>query len=250
MQRLVFSAGFLILVLLAPAPLWSAATCPAIPGGESRLAELDVEARLAFIRRSMMAEESRVRSWTGAWQVTYGVLTGGQLGLIPILDPEMTPDLVVGATTSAIGLGSHLITPLALLSDQPLLEAKLTAADPAGDRCLLLAEAEALWMSSSDDQLFARGWLMHLANAGLAVAGGLILWLGYDRFESGLSGLASGLVVGELMFWTQPAGLEDHLADYRRADLTRFGVRDQFLSWAVAPLVVHGGGGASWILRF
>jgi hypothetical protein len=75
--RLVFSTGFLILVLLVPIPLWSA-TCPAIPGGEFRLAELDVEARLAFIRRSMMAEEARVRAWTGAWQVTYGVLTGGQ----------------------------------------------------------------------------------------------------------------------------------------------------------------------------
>ena len=67
-----------------------------------------------------------------------------------------------------------------------------------GDGCAAELRANQLRAAAVDDEAFATGPVMHLANAVLNLAAGLVLGLGYDRWASGAITAASGIAVGEL----------------------------------------------------
>lgn len=238
----------LLLIWLGALPA-RAETCPSIERGSDALAAIPAEVRLDFLRARLAREHARARTWSTAWGATFGAMTFAQLVAIPLLPEDLAPDLVVGAATSAVGVGLLLFFPLAVLSDQPSLEASLARADPDRQVCALLAEAERVASADAQNAAEGRGWLMHLANAVLGVGAGLVLGLGYDRWDSAAINLAANLALGEAMIWTQPSGLEDDLERYRRGQLD-LEPDEVGLSWGIGPVWLEGGAGLAWIGRF
>jgi len=225
-----------------------AGECPVISGGSAGLSEIDVGERLQFIRQSLAREAPRARTWSTAWGVGYGILTGAQLALVPFFDdPGMQADLVVGAGSSAIGLAALLIVPLAVIRDQQELEASLEKSGAPPDPCAQLAQAEDLLIRDAASEAEGVGWLMHGANGVLALGVGLILGLGYDRWESGAINAAASFAIGEVMIFTQPNRLTDDLNRYRRGDLSMGQVGS---GWMVTPLWASAGGGIQLLVIF
>jgi len=238
-----------VLLLLAAAPA-GAGECPAIAGGDPALAEIDAEARLGFIRDRLAREAGRAKTWSEAWTLGWGLLTGGQLALVPILDDRGTQiDLLVGAGSSAIGLAGQLILPLSVIGDQQRLEGSLQKSPAGPDRCELLRQAEEMFIQDAENEAEGRGWLMHGANVLINVGAMLILGLGFDRWESGAINAAAGLAIGELMIFTQPAALEDDLERYRKADLPPPG-EPRARRWILAPLLSQNNLGMALTVSF
>jgi hypothetical protein len=233
-------------VILCYALQASAGGCPPIPGGDPALADRDAGERLRFLRARLAAEAGRAHTWSEGWSVGWGVLTGAQLALIPIFDDYGAQvDLLVGAGSSAIGLAGQLILPLKVISDQKRLE---TSPDNP-DRCAQLRQAEEMFIQDAGNEAEGRSWLMHGANVLINVGALLILGLGFDRWESGAINAAAGVALGEVMIFTQPAGLQDDLDRYRRADLPVPG-DPQALRWTLTPRFSRNDLGIAFTLSF
>jgi hypothetical protein len=230
------------------APPALAETCPPIAGGGAGLAALDSEVRLQFIRAELGLESARARRWATAWQVSYGLVTGVQLALIPFFeDRDMRIELAVGAGKSAIGLGALLVMPLEIHRAPQALEDWI--APGTIDRCALLARAEGLLVDAAENEAAGRSWLMHGANVLLNLGAGVALGWSLDRWQTAAINASAGLAVGVLMILTQPAGLEDVLGRYRGGDLASAEQAAE-ASFFVAPTYSPSGAGLQLSIVF
>ncbi len=190
--------------------------CPIPAGAGPGLEAASAESRLAFIRSRLGSEGGRVRTWQLWWSVGYGALTAGQLAAIPLTeDPGARADWAVGAASAAIGLGLVLLFP----PDVGSSEARLASLPPDG--CPALAEAERLLESAAASEAAQTGWLVHAGNLVLNAGLGLVLGLGWQRWESAAWTFAIGAGLGEATILTQPTALPEDLARYRAGDLHR-----------------------------
>jgi hypothetical protein len=187
--------------------------------------------RLVAIRVAVAAEVPRVRLWRWSWTALYAALTVGQLVPIPWVDDGTKIDMVVGAASSAIGALLLIFFPLDVQAD----EARYAAfpATAAG-----LADAERLLHHDAADEDFNRSWVFHAGNVLFNAAIGLVLGLGWKRWESAAISFGVGVVVGEAMILTQPHML---------ADVSRAGGPPPV---TLAPFLVPGGGGLALAGRF
>jgi len=232
----------LALPLSAPA---LAAPCPTIVGGGEALAQQDSEARLAFIRARMKHDAWRARQWSIGFGTSYALLTGASAVAAPLIrDRASVPDLYVGGLSSIIGFGLIAVSPLKVIFDREELEAQVAKAGPGGDRCALLATAEAMLIADAKNERFGRSWLIHSGNALVGVGAVLVLGLGYDRWGSGIANGIASIAIGELMIFTQPVGLVRDLKRYRLGDLSQPTRRRGRIAWGGAPMVTPPGAGA------
>ena len=169
--------------------------------------------RLAFIQTRLHEDARRARIWTGAWGAGYGALVLGQLAAAPAFSVEAQPDTYVGAVSSAGALAALLLTPMKVMADAPVLDA-LALAHPEAVDCATLAEAERLLVHSAEGEAAGHAWQMHAASALYSLLGGLVLGLVFHRWAAGALNAAAGLVIGEVMIFTQPTGAEDTLRRY------------------------------------
>ena len=234
----------LALALALPA-LAHAAPCPTIAGGSEALAQHDAEARLTFIRARMRHDAWRARQWSFAFGTSYAVLTGASGVVVPLMkDRAAVPDVLVGGGSAIVGFGLIAVAPLKVIFDHEALEARI-AASTGGDRCALLASAEAMLIADAKNERFGRSWLIHSGNVLVGVGAMLILGLGYDRWESGIINGVASVAVGEVMILTQPHGLVRDLKRYRLGDLTAPQRRKRKrIAWGGAPMVTPPGTGA------
>ena len=236
---------------LLAAPALAAAPCPAIAGGDARLAAIDPEARLAFIRARLAHDARKARHWSLGFGTSYALLTAGSLVAAPLLrDRAGAPDLYVNAGAGIIGFGLIAVSPLRVLDDQVALEATIAAADPNADRCQLLALAESYLMRDAKNEAFGRSWLIHSGNLLVGVGALLVLGLGYDRWGSGIGNGLGSIAVGELMIFTQPVGLVRDLRSYRAGDLRGPQPRRRRTAWLVTPNISTHIRGLNLIGRF
>lgn len=237
------AAPVLALTLSGPA---LAAPCPTIAGGSDALALQDSEARLAFIRARMQHDAWRARQWSFAFGTSYAVLAGASGVAAPLLkDRASVPDIYVGGFSSLIGFGLIAVSPLKVVFDREALEARIEEAGPGGDRCALLATAEAMLIADAKNERFGRSWLIHSGNVLVGVGALLVLGLGYDRWGSGIANGIASIAVGEVMILTQPVGLVRDLRHYRVGDLgTPTRGRRKRIAWGGAPMVTPPGTGA------
>lgn len=241
----LFLGAFILLLRASEA--WSG--CPELAGGESALGQKEATERLGFIRERLAEEARHARQWSFVWGLSYGVLTGGQFALIAASDERGEKiDMVVGAATSAVGLAAILILPLAVMTDQKELEQRLKLASLWDDPCATLKQAEELLMKDAEDEAAGKSWLMHGANVLLNAAAGLVLWLGFDRWESALITFASGTALGEVMIFTQPDSLEEDLQEYRRGKWSSDAPAPT--EWQMAPWLIPEGGGIQLVAHF
>jgi hypothetical protein len=246
------SASLLVSVLLlglaGSSRPTAAETCPPVAGGGAGLAEQDAEVRLEFIRAEIGRESARAQRWTTAWQLSFGLVTGAQLALIPFFDDEdMRIELAVGAGKSAIGLAGLLVMPLVVNRAPRALEG-WSGSETLG-RCALLAQAEGLLLDAAESEAAGRSWLMHGANVLLNVGAGVALGWGLDRWQTAAINASAGLAVGALMILTQPDALEDVLARYRGGDLADEEPSPE-ASFFVAPTYTPSGAGLQLSIVF
>lgn len=172
--------------------------------------------RLAFIQSHLNEDARHARLWTGAWGAGYGVLTVGQLAAVPVLT-DAQADLYVGAVFSAGALAALLAQPLSVMEHSVTLDA-LALAHPDTVDCAVLAEAERLLVASAQSEVMGRSVLVHAASAVYNIISLLVMGLVFDRWASGITNAAVGVLIGELMILTQPTGARDTLQRYRAGE--------------------------------
>lgn len=195
------------LVAIAPAVGRTQEGCPT--GTGTTLSRAATGEHVRRVASQLSDEASRARRWTIGWTIAYGALTAAQVIPAFFFDDEgLRADLVVGAATSAIGLLGVAVLPPEVLASHSTLARELDDG-LLRDECGAGLRADQLRAAAVADEAFATGPVMHLANAVVNIAAGLVLGLGYDRWASGAITAASGIAVGELQILTAPTNLRD-----------------------------------------
>jgi hypothetical protein len=159
------------------------------------------------IQQELDHEASHERLWWDAWMTAYGGLTVGQgiaAGVSSSYDTRV--DQGVGAATSFLGVVGLLISRL------PEIESaaeELRAMPSGGEQANRARDQAAVSLreQAAGAEREERSWVVHALN--LLVTGGssLILWKGFGHGTESAENLATGIAVGELQIWTQPAAL-------------------------------------------
>jgi hypothetical protein len=193
--------------------------CPVMAGGAPVLADVAPALRLAWIDGHLAHTAHRARVWTWGWGTALAVGTVANLAPLPFVSPDHRIDWYVGAATTVVGVVPLVIAPLDVIGDSAALRAKVTAADPAGDLCPLLADAERTLVRDAQNQADGQRWWLHVANVALNAGVGLFLGLGYHHWLAGGFNAVSGAVIGEAIIFTQPTSSIGDLATYRSGAL-------------------------------
>jgi hypothetical protein len=221
----VLTASFTLLLLLG-----RVASAAEEPAGCT-----DAEARTAFVRERLAADDPDARRWMWEWGIAYTALALGQAGIaLTRDDPGERADLYVGAAKSVLGLVPVLLIQVPALRDHARLEARLAAGD---DKCAVAGDAERMLLASAKDEAFNRGFVAHAGNVLVNVGGLLVVGFGYDRWATGSVGAAIGIAIGELQIYTRPVASMRGLDEYRT-------------KWTVAPMVTGAATGVQLLGAF
>jgi hypothetical protein len=248
MPRASWLAVVVLIELLAAAPA-HATQCRAIDGGSRELAAIPAETRLAWLDRRLAADATRARIWAITWGMAYGTITVVELALLPT--QESTADKaqnIVGGASAFIGVLAGAALPLKIMGDQRWWERHLRA-HAGDDPCALLATAEHLLVRDAESEAFGVGPLVHVGNFAINIAAGLVLGLGYGRWEAFGYTTLVGIAVGEVQASTQPTDVIEDLRLYRAGDLARaHPVRLGDI--ALVPMLHRDGGGMLLSVRW
>jgi hypothetical protein len=248
-QARVWLALAVLLLLLLPAPPARATQCRAIDGGVPELAAIDAETRLRWIDHRLSVDAKRARIWAITWGMAYGSLTIGQLAFLSFAhETQDRANYVVGASASFIGVLAGVFLPLKIMGDQTWWE-RHYARSRGDDPCALLNTAERLLIRDAESEAFGVGPLVHIGNFAINIAAGLVLGLGYDKWDAFATVTLVGIVVGEVQASTQPTDAVEDLRLYRAAHLDE---RPQppRLGLALAPMLLRDGAGMTLSLRW
>jgi len=245
MRRGMFLCIALFLLLGREA---TAAVCSAPEGAGSALAARDAHQRMTFIRDHLRQQGRSSRIWTRSWLGINTAFAVGAFGLAPFTaDRGDRTDLIAVGAMSTASLATLLLLPLEVDDDEKALEAKLAAAPSPAEPCAQLAEAERLFAHAAHSEALGAGPLSHLLNIAVNAAAGAVLWLGYDRLESGAVNAGLGLIFGELTILTQPTRLIGAQERYLRGEL---GGAVSSLRPAVMPWARAGSAGVAAFWEF
>lgn len=182
------------------------------------MADDDSGRRVAWIQRRLARTAQSARLWLHAWELGIAGATAIDLAFIPILGntKSVRIDFGLGAATTVVG-----IVPLALWQPQVLdeheaLDARIARGD--ADRCALVADAERRLVALAAAQRQQRAWYWHAGNV-VINAGVTLLFGAFHHWGSGLANGVGGVLIGELIIYTEPVDQIDDLARYRRGDL-------------------------------
>jgi hypothetical protein len=169
-----------------------------------------VDPRVALLER----DATHARIWYWGFTAAYSLSAVGQTTLALALDdPGLRIDAAVIAATSALAVGGMIISPI------PNVWRAAADARRTGDVAAAITRA-----ADAEDR--ARAWYNHLLVGVVAVASGLVLWVGFDRPVSAALSFGTAVVVGELNLFTMP----------RRAATWR---AQPAVTWHLAPSL-HG----------
>ncbi len=227
------------------------AAAPAPPNGASAPAANEVAAveETLRIQSLLHTEARRARIWRWSWTGIYGALTAGQTVPVAFIGDRGTrADLLAGAATSAVGLIGAMALPPESIASSEALDRELAA--PGKDPLARLACARALLRNAADDEAFARGPIMHAANAAVNVAAGLVLGFGYKRWTSAAITAVSGIAVGEVQIFTAPKSLLDRSVREAGAPSAPSAAATPPVRATVAPWVGSGGAGLRLVAQF
>jgi hypothetical protein len=141
-------------------------------------------------------EARRAKTWRYTWTAVNGGLTAGAFVAAPLVSREERPDFIVSGIGSAITTICTWAWPLRVEHAPD----ELDALPPA-------EQVQRLRRESAKDERERIRWPWHVANIGLAAAGGAVIAFGYRHYSSGALTAAAGSAIGELQLFTQPTGL-------------------------------------------
>lgn len=203
------------------------------------LAAQSPEERIAFLSTLLGQQAVAIQRWKLLWGAGYGLVTIGQLALMPLL-PTHREDWVIGAVSSAVGFAVVVVDPMEVIEGGPLFVERARVVTPE-QTCQLLIDGERMLSAGARKQAFSTSWISHVANVLFNVGVGLVLGLGYGRWQTaGING-AVGIAIGEATTLTTPTGLVDGWERYR------FGAKNEA---KVTVRLVPSGLGAGMLLTF
>jgi hypothetical protein len=233
-----------LLLVAAPAFASEVGTCPLPAGASPELAAYEDSVRYSFLRDRIHQSATHAAIYMGGWATAYAATAVTQFVLIPSSDDESKKDRILGGSAAALGMLFALVPPRILVED-----IRLRGAESIGV-CGDIARAEAALDASIRDEDFANGPLMHAGNFLFNMGLGVILGLGFHHIDVAIITVTSGIVIGEVQFYTRPHTSRSDLEDYLAGDLHPRTVRSRFNWWAAAPFVRPDGGGMSFALTF
>jgi hypothetical protein len=147
-----------------------------------------VDPRVALLDR----DATHARIWYWGFTAAYSISAVGQTTLaLALADPGLRIDAAVVAGTSFLAVGGMIISPI------PNVWRAAADAHRTGDVAAAITRA-------ADAEARGRAWYNHLLVGVVAVASGLVLWVGYDRPVSAALSFGTAVVVGELNLLTMP----------------------------------------------
>lgn len=237
-------------VVCALFPRAASADCPNVIGASADVDALDPSARAAFVRRSLDDDAQNAVLWTAGW-AGIGAATTAFNGIWAATGTyDQRIDRLGAASGGVMLLATTLLTPLSVTHDASTIGTAVDASQPgrAGyDPCALAGYSERVLVHAADDEASRKSFVGHALPIGGAVAGGLVLGLGYGHWTSGALNAGIGVILSEVKMLTQPTGAERALERYRSGVL---GSDGPAVGWQLTPVAVPQGGGLSLSMRY
>jgi len=167
------------------------------------------EARVRGLSGTLDVDARRTRVWYWAWMAAGTALLGGQAAIAALTKGNTQKEFVAGAATSVFIPAVLLLHPPLVLSDAPLLDARLAATDVdgrLGDPCVVSSRAAELLRRDAADEAFSTGWFAHTFVIAGNIAVGLFLGVAFHDWAGGVKQAVGGSAVGELQILTLPTG--------------------------------------------
>jgi hypothetical protein len=222
---------------------WCVGTLPmaahateALGGPKELISDATAARRTQFIQTRLDQGTASARWWWYGWLGGYSVaaVAQGAVGLATH-DEALRASMLVGAAGSALGTISVIAMPFP--PTHAASELRASAGMTAQQRHTL---ALGSLKSCADAEKLGRSWLPHALGAAVAVAQGLVLWIGFDQPVDGAASAALSLVVAEAQIFTQPMRAVDDLASYERQFSRSQGSALQWrLAWSPQGLAVR-----------
>ncbi len=189
-----FRCVFLFALCLRVNPAWA----------QEELSDSEVQARLQNIHQMLEQGELKADLWWNGWLIGYGAATLVQGGIGAASHDKTTrQDMFLGAATTGLGVAGQLLTPMASRNAPDRLS-RLPETTPE-ERRQKLFMAEKILQESASDERAGRSWKTHAITGAVNLAGGLIVWRGFQRsFGEGLLNFALNTAVTEIQIFTQP----------------------------------------------
>jgi hypothetical protein len=204
------------------------------PAGPTVQAGDDVELRLAWLERVLDREGFATRVWRGSWLVFYGGAAALEAVLAGVTtSPGVRVDSAVNAGKATIAFGFTFFSPA---SAGPLADgARRMPKGTRAERIAKLRAAEAALRAIAAEERDRRGWFAQVGGAALNAGGAWISFAGHKGNGAlGWIGAATGTLVSELQFFTQPtAGIRAWEAYQRAGAGARLGDPPPVLRWSI-----------------
>jgi hypothetical protein len=168
----------------------------------------ELSARLDFLEERLEAPRLHARVWWWGWLSFYSAGAVAQGVRIALVDPAdedaaaQRADLTVSMVKAIGGVISLVALPLNAMDGAEEMR-RVEGIGPEADLLRLYAGEEALEENARESER-SFSWLRHALLVAVNVAGGLIIWLGYDDLERAAINTGVGIAIGELAIWTQP----------------------------------------------
>ncbi|MGD0526822.1 MAG: hypothetical protein ABSE49_16870 [Polyangiaceae bacterium] len=149
----------------------------------------------------------RARVWYWGWMTAGLALLGGQSALAAVTTGNPQKEFIAGAATSLFIPTVLLVHPPLVLSDAPLLDARIAETSLDGhlaDPCVVLPRARELLLRDAADQALSTAWFAHAFVIGGNIAVGLFLGIAFKDWFGAVKQAVGGSVIGELQIQTLP----------------------------------------------
>ncbi len=225
-------------------------TAVSIPAQLESLSADEIPARTRFIEERLEAQLSGDQLWGWSWLGAFATgttLQGIRAGMTG--DRGKRADYVIGSAKAAVGVARSVLRPLP--AKRGLDELRLMGEHTRKHQLWKLARAEQLLRDSALRAQERYSWKNHIFCAAFNLAGGLILWKGFNEPTRAALSAGLGFAMGELHIWSQPPDAVEHLAEYdRRTDTNHFThAKATDRSWDRVQLQI-GPAGAAIAVRF
>ncbi len=171
---------------------------------QDELSDAQVQERLQLIQQMLEQGKPNANRWWYGWLIGYSAATIGQGAVWLTSDDKNTrQDMALGAATTFLGAMGQIITPMIPGTASDRL-ARISEGTPQERRDKLL-KAEKLLEKCALREKEGRSWKMHALTGVVNLAGGFIVWLGFDRnIWEGVGNFALNTAITEIQIWTQP----------------------------------------------
>ncbi|MFC2137974.1 hypothetical protein ACFLTE_07355 [Bacteroidota bacterium] len=172
--------------------------------GQYEISDSLVSERIQCIQNMLQQQKVNANLWWYGWLMGYSVATVGQ-GTAYFLsdDISLRQDMVLGASTTILGVVGQLIMPL-----NPGYKVEILTQIPEltpENRLEKLSKAEELLNEVALREKDGRTWQVHALCGAVNLTGGIITWIGFDRsIWAGVGYFAFNTAISEIQILTQP----------------------------------------------